>query len=72
MFNALPEQLRRPVEVLGLLHAAADRDAPYQPQQQTQQYLTQRPDGTTRTFTGPALPLTPPSAETTDEPGEPA
>lgn len=57
VFNALPEQLRRPVEVLGLLHAAADRDAPYRPQQQTQEYLTKRPDGTTRTFNGPLLPL---------------
>lgn len=72
VFNSLPEQLRRPVEVLGLLHAAADRDAPYQPQRQTQEYLTQRPDGTTRTFTGPTLPLTPPADTIAEEPGEPA
>jgi hypothetical protein len=72
MFNDLPEQLRRPVEVLGLLHAAADRDAPYRPQEQTQQYLTLRPDGTTRTFTGPALPLRQAPDESLDEHGESA
>ncbi len=54
VFNALPDELRRPVEVLGLLHLLADTDRvtadlvlsgpPFD------RFHTLRPDGTRRTF----------------------
>lgn len=57
MFNTLPEHLRRPVEILGLLQIFAQSgytDA----RAGTETFRTIRPDGTTRQFLAPLLELT--------------
>ncbi|MBE7325231.1 DUF3375 domain-containing protein [Nocardioides sp. Y6] len=63
-FDGLEPSLRRPVEIFGLLHLAADRswaadaDEPREPGvQDTETYTAVRPDGTARTFTVPRLAL---------------
>ncbi|OIQ85797.1 hypothetical protein GALL_323460 [mine drainage metagenome] len=57
MFNALPAELRRPVEILGLLHLATQADAIDQ-RRELEPFDAIRPDGTRRTFFTPSLTLT--------------
>jgi hypothetical protein len=75
LFNALPDDLRRPVEILGLLHlflgARADDPGigiPHAEEllaaiQQEEHVEAIRPDGARRMFAIPALPLHPAHAE---------
>ncbi|MEQ4500978.1 hypothetical protein, partial [Nocardioides kribbensis] len=51
------------VEILGLLHLAADHG--WEAEQELETYAAVRADGSTRTFTAPRTPLrgSPPSAE---------
>ncbi|MBO1032024.1 DUF3375 family protein [Tessaracoccus sp. SD287] len=53
LFNDLPDQLRRPVEVLGLLHLFTRRGATIDAQQR-EAVRTRRSDGTRREFLMPA------------------
>ena len=55
VFDSLDPSLRRPVEIFGLLHLAADRDLPAQPT--LEHYRSVRPDGSERTFAVPRVPL---------------
>jgi hypothetical protein len=55
VFDGLEASLRRPVEIFGLLHLAADHD--WQPEDATESYASVRPDGSRRTFAVPRLPL---------------
>lgn len=55
LFDSLEPALRRPVEVLGLLHLAADRSLAVDGATET--YRTVRADGSTRTFVVPRVPL---------------
>ena len=57
MFNAMPDELRRPVEILGLLHVIAGVDALDHPDG-AETFETVRPDGTRRAFLAPKLSLT--------------
>lgn len=63
LFAGLEPSLRRPVEILGLLHLAADHG--WEAEQELETYAAVRADGSTRTFTAPRTPLrgSPPSAE---------
>ena len=53
VFAGLDDELRRPVEILGLLHLAAQSELPAAGG--TEPYLTVRPDGTERTFAVPRV-----------------
>lgn len=55
LFDGLEPSLRRPVEILGLLHLAAARDLV--PAGGSEPYVAVRPDGTRRTFTVPRTTL---------------
>ncbi|MGZ6753339.1 MAG: DUF3375 domain-containing protein [Nocardioides sp.] len=55
VFDSLDPALRRPVEILGLLHLAADRELT--PETVLETYRAVRPDGTERTFVVPRVPL---------------
>ena len=55
VFDGLEPSLRRPVEIFGLLHLAADHD--WQPEDVAEAYAAVRPDGSQRTFAVPRLPL---------------
>ncbi len=55
VFDSLDPALRRPVEILGLLHLAADRELPAESDHEL--YLAVRPDGSERTFAVPRVPL---------------
>ena len=55
-FNTLPEDLRRPVEIVGLVHALDSTDR-YATLDGTETYRAVRPDGTHVTFTVPRIPL---------------
>ncbi|MGZ4483767.1 MAG: DUF3375 domain-containing protein [Nocardioidaceae bacterium] len=55
VFDSLDPSLRRPVEILGLLHLAADRDLPAEPT--LERYRAVRADGSERTFAVPRVPL---------------
>ena len=55
VFGGLEPSLRRPVEIFGLLHLAADHD--WEPEAATEAYAAVRPDGTRRAFEVPRLPL---------------
>jgi hypothetical protein len=68
LFNSLPTQLRRPVEILGLMHVGAD-EAAFEPGEGTHTFEAIRPDGAHRRFTGPALIVTyePEAAEQTQD-----
>lgn len=57
MFNTLPEHLRRPVEILGLLQIFAQTGSAETPAG-AETFQTIRPDGTTREFLAPLLELT--------------
>ena len=54
LFSELPEELRRPVDVLGLLHLATNSDDLARTDD-TEPYFAIRPDGTTRMFHVPVL-----------------
>jgi hypothetical protein len=55
LFDSLDPALRRPVEIFGLLHLAADLDLPAE--QRLEHYRAVRPDGSTRTFAVPRMAL---------------
>jgi hypothetical protein len=55
VFDSLDPALRRPVEIFGLLHLAADRELPAEPT--LERYHALRPDGSGRTFAVPRVPL---------------
>ncbi|GAA1976988.1 hypothetical protein GCM10009798_42760 [Nocardioides panacihumi] len=55
VFDTLEPSLRRPVEIFGLLHLAADQG--WSAEEHTEEYAALRPDGTNRTFDVPRLPL---------------
>lgn len=52
LFSELPDELRRPVDVLGLLHLATNSDELTRTEQ-SETYFTIRPDGSTRTLNVP-------------------
>jgi len=54
LFSELPDEIRRPVDALGLLHLAMNRDDLAR-SDDTELYFARRPDGTTRTFRVPAI-----------------
>jgi hypothetical protein len=60
-FNALPPDLRRPVEILGLLHVSAA--AGFNPAPGREEYRTIRPDGQAVMFTGPRVVFTGPDPD---------
>jgi hypothetical protein len=55
LFDRLEPSLRRPVEIFGLLHLAADRD--WEAEDVVELFATLRPDGSSRTFAVPRMPL---------------
>jgi hypothetical protein len=55
LFDNLEPSLRRPVEILGLLHLAADHD--WETEDVLESFAAVRPDGTRRTFRVPRTPL---------------
>ena len=61
LFDGLEPSLRRPVEIFGLLHLAADRD--WTPEETLEVYAALRPDGSRRTFAVPRTPLPDPDRE---------
>jgi hypothetical protein len=63
LFHSLPEDLRRPVEVLGLLPLA--RRNGLEPTGHTELYETLRPDGSRRTLNVPRYASTQPTSPTT-------
>ena len=58
VFDSLEPALRRPVEIFGLLHLAADRELAAD--EALERYHALRPDGTQRTFAVPRVPLADP------------
>ncbi len=64
VFDSLGPELRRPVEIFGLLHLAADHGPPGgRPEERTSEtYRAVRPDGTERIFSVPRVPLAGPEA----------
>ncbi|GGD30765.1 DUF3375 domain-containing protein [Nocardioides daphniae] len=65
-FDSLEPSLRRPVEIFGLLHLAADRG--WAVTDETETYAALRNDGTGRTFTVPRLPLPDPDLDESESP----
>lgn len=63
LFAGLDADLRRPVEVFGLLHLAADRGWTGE-DDVTEDFAAVRPDGSGRTFAVPRTPLPDPDAST--------
>lgn len=63
LFDGLEPSLRRPVEIFGLLHLAADHA--WETEQATESYAAVRPDGSRRTFAVPRTPLPDPDLEET-------
>jgi hypothetical protein len=57
VFNSLRDDLRRPVEILGLMHVGQD-EAAFAQEQDTDIFEAIRPDGTRRIFVGPCLRIT--------------
>lgn len=58
VFGRLEPSLRRPVEILGLLHLAADHDWQRRADpERVESFAAVRPDGSTRTFALPRTPL---------------
>jgi hypothetical protein len=55
VFDGLEPSLRRPVEIFGLLHLAADHG--WEPEEATEPYAAVRADGSRRTFAVPRLSL---------------
>ncbi len=54
LFQDLPEELRRPVEIFGVLHLAANLDG-LAVHEDKEVYEAVRPDGTTRSLTAPRV-----------------
>ena len=54
LFSELPEDLRRPVDALGLLHLAMNRDD-LALTDDSEPYFAVRPDGSKRTFRVPTI-----------------
>lgn len=69
LFNGLPTQLRRPVEILGLMHVGADEEV-FETDDGTHTFEAIRPDGSRRLFVGPALVITDERTVTDDDPAE--
>ena len=55
LFDGFEASLRRPVEIFGLLHLAADRD--WETEDAVETFAAVRPDGSRRTFAVPRTPL---------------
>ncbi|HSF36621.1 MAG TPA: DUF3375 family protein, partial [Nocardioides sp.] len=55
LFDGLEPSLRRPVEIFGLLHLAADRE--WRAEEAPESFEAVRPDGSRRTFAVPRTPL---------------
>lgn len=55
LFEGLEPSLRRPVEIFGLLHLAADRE--WETEDVAEEFAAVRPDGSRRTFSVPRMPL---------------
>ncbi|WP_341924974.1 DUF3375 domain-containing protein [Nocardioides psychrotolerans] len=55
VFDGFEPALRRPVEIFGLLHLAADRE--WEAEDAVEEFAAVRPDGSRRTFAVPRLPL---------------
>ncbi|WP_309650743.1 DUF3375 domain-containing protein [Nocardioides sp.] len=55
VFDGFEPALRRPVEIFGLLHLAADRE--WEAEDAVEDFAAVRPDGSRRTFAVPRLPL---------------
>lgn len=74
VFNKLPNELRRPVEVLGLLHLATNHDELTE-QDGHEVYTAIRPDGSARTLRvpriGPSASTSPGTLRAADQPGTP-
>lgn len=67
LFERLEPSLRRPVEIFGLLHLAADRD--WVSEEELERFDAVRPDGTRRAFAVPRMPLPDPDRpERVDQP----
>ena len=64
LFEGLEPSLRRPVEIFGLLHLAADRD--WRADDAVEPFAAVRPDGTRRTFAVPRTPLPDPDLHEKD------
>lgn len=69
LFATLEPSLRRPVEIFGLLHLAADRGWPTDDAAET--FPAVRPDGTARTFAVPRTRLPDPDLPDPDQPDLP-
>jgi hypothetical protein len=61
LFDELEPSLRRPVEIFGLLHLAADRE--WTAGDEVETYAAIRPDGSRRTFAVPRTPLPDPDLD---------
>lgn len=57
LFATLDDELRRPVEILGLLHVAANTRGLPPAGQERESFVAVRPDGTRREFLVPVVPL---------------
>lgn len=66
LFQRLEPSLRRPVEIFGLLHLAADRD--WESEGTLERFDAVRPDGTRRAFAVPRMPLPDPDRPERVEP----
>lgn len=55
LFDGFEPSLRRPVEIFGLLHLAADHA--WETEEVTEEFAAVRPDGSRRTFAVPRMPL---------------
>lgn len=62
IFDELEPSLRRPVEIFGLLHLAAERE--WRAEETLEPFTAVRPDGTRRTFAVPRTALPDPDLET--------
>ncbi|WP_166138622.1 DUF3375 domain-containing protein [Nocardioides ochotonae] len=69
-FDALEPELRRPVEIFGLLHLAAERELAVGDEPET--YRAVRPDGTERAFAVPRVELRDPDVPPTEPSTGPA
>lgn len=65
LFNTLPDELRRPVEVLGLLHVVSPTGA-FDPRAEAEVFEAIRPNGEHRNFLVPTATLTPEQAAALD------
>jgi hypothetical protein len=67
VFDSLDPELRRPVEIFGLLHLAANADN-LRRDSETEVYATLRPDGSSRDLAVPRLTPRPPADKHDEEP----